>query len=142
MAQRFWDDVTIGEAIPEFVRKTGLMEWNRFAAANEEHFEFYMDDKVARAMGLPAVVSMGNFRFAYLHNVLEDFAGIEGAIKVRGCSYRGMNLEGDTLRAWGKVVGKEEKDGEHLVMLEIGVLKQDGQETAPGNAVAALPVRG
>ncbi len=142
MGQTYWENVAVGDSLEPFVRKTGLMEWNRFAAANEEHFEFHMDDKAAKAMGLPGVLSMGNFRFAYLHNLLEDFAGEEGDIKVVGCSYRGMNLEGDTLTAWGKVIGKEVVDGEHIVELEVGVKNQDGRETAPGHARVTLPARG
>lgn len=141
MAKLYWEDVKEGEEINPFVKKTGLMEWNRFAAANEEHFEYHMDHVAGRAVGFPGAIGMGNIRFAYLHNLLEDWVGQEGDIKKVGCQYRGMNLEYDTLTCWGKVVNKYVEQGEHLVELDVGIRNQDGKETAPGKAVVALPSR-
>ena len=138
----YWEDVTEGMEIPPFVRKTGLMEWNRFAAANEEHFEYHMDHVAGKAMGFPNAIGMGNLRFAYLHNLLEDGAGEQGRVEVVGCQYRGMNEEHDTLTCWGQVVRKFVENGEHLVELHIGVRNQKGEETAPGRGVVVLPSRG
>lgn len=142
MAKLYWEDITVGEEVTPFVRTTGLMEWNRFAAGNEEHFDYHMGDAAARRMGLPGVIGMGNIRFAYLHNMLERWVGEDGTIKMVGCSYRGLNVEHDTLTTWGKVTNKYVKDGEYLVDLEVGVRNQDGRETAPGRARVALPSRG
>lgn len=142
MAKIYYEDIQLGQEIPTFVRKTGLMEWNRYAAANEEHVQFHMDDKAGRAMGLPGAIGMGNLRFAYLHNMLREWIGEEGDIRKLGCQYRGQNLEGETLTAWGKVTNKTVKNGEHLVELDIGVKNQEGREGAPGHAVVSLPTRG
>ena len=142
MAKLYWEDVKVGEELPTFSRTTGFMEWNRFAAANEEHVTFHMDHEAGRQAGLPGAIGMGNLRFVYLHNILYDWIGDDGVIKKVGCQYRGQNLEHDTLTCWGRVTNKEVKDGEHLVELEIGVKNQEGRETAPGRAVVALPTKG
>ena len=139
--QLYWEDVVEGQDIPSFSRKTGLMEWNRFAAANEEHVSFHMDHKAGEAMGAPGAFGMGNLRFAYLHNMLEDWIGADGAIKKVGVQYRDRNFEGETLTAWGKVVRKYVADGEHLVDLELGVRKETGRDTTPGHAIVSLPSR-
>ncbi|MCX6023918.1 MAG: hypothetical protein NTZ05_19750 [Chloroflexi bacterium] len=102
--QLHWEDVVEGQDIPSFSRTTGFMEGNRFAAANEEHVSFHMDHKAGEAMGAPGAFGMGNLRFAYLHNMLEDWIGADGAIKKVGVQYRDRNFEGETLTAWGKVV--------------------------------------
>lgn len=138
----YWDDVQLNDRIPPFIRETGLMEWNRFAAANEEHFEYHMDHVAGRAMGFPNAIGMGNLRFAYLNNLLEDWVGEEGTVKVVGCQYRGMNLEHDTLTCWGEVLRKYLENGAHLVELRVGITNQKGEETAPGRAVVLLPSRG
>src|SRR5881296_2684336 len=115
----YWEDVNLDDDLPTFVRTTGLMEWNRFAAANEEHVTFHMDHVAGRQAGHPGAIGMGNLRFAYLHNMLLDWIGEEGTLKKVGCQYRGRNLEHDTLTCWGKVINKEVKDGEHLVEVNI-----------------------
>jgi acyl dehydratase len=138
----YYEDVEVGTEVPSFLRKTDLMSWNRFAAANDEHVYFHMDHNAGKAMGMDGAFGMGNLRFAYLHNMLFDWIGEEGDIRKVGCQYRGLNMENDTLTAWGKVINKMVKDGEHLVELEIGVKNQSGQETAPGHAVVTLPSKG
>lgn len=137
----YWEDVQVGAEIPSFVRKTGFMEWNRFAAANEELVEYHMDHQIGTAKGWPGAIGMGNLRFAYLHNMLEDWVGEAGDIKELGCQYRGMNLEHDTVTCWGTVTGKSVENGEHQVALEVGVKNQKGEETAPGRAIIVLPSR-
>lgn len=74
----FWDDVQVGHELPPFVRRTGFMEWNRFAAANEEFVMIHMDDEAGRAAMQPAAFGMGNLRYSYLHNLVLDWIGLDG----------------------------------------------------------------
>jgi hypothetical protein len=117
------------------------MAWNRFAGANEEYFAYHMADGPARAMGGPSVFSMGNLRFAYLYNMLTNWLGQGGDIRNVSCQYRGLHVEEDTLTCKGKVIDRYEKDGEHLVELEVAIMNQRGENTAPGTAIVALPTR-
>jgi hypothetical protein len=40
------------------------------------------------------------------------------------------------------VTDKKQENGENLVVLEVNVLNQKDEKTAPGRAVVALPSRG
>ena len=64
--------------IPPYVRTTGLANWNRYAAVNDEFIDIHMDDDSAKAVGMPGVFGMGNLRIAYLHNLLADWLGDDG----------------------------------------------------------------
>lgn len=139
--QLFFEDVNVGDMPPTFERKTGFIEWGRFAGANEEHVVIHEDDEEARRVGLPGAIGMGNLRMVYIHNMLTDWIGEAGWIKKVGLQYRGMNLKNDTVIAKGKVVKKYEQDGEFLVELEIGAENQKGEVTAPGLAIVSLPSR-
>ena len=138
----YWEDVEIGEAIPEWSRKTDLMNWNRFAAVNDEFVYIHMDDDAGRAaLNEPGAFGMGTLRFSYLHSMLRDWAGDEAEIKQVGCQYRAINNKNDVLRCVGIVKDKRIEDDQYLIELDIDVMNQNGQSTAPGQAIVILPTR-
>lgn len=138
----YWEDVEVGQTIPEFKRQTGYIEWGRFAGANEEYVAIHEDDEAGIASGLPGGIGMGNLRFSYVHNMLEDWIGVEGWIKKVSLQYRGMNLKNDWVVCKGTVTGKYEEGGEHLVELDVSTENGKGEVTAPGKAVVMVPRRG
>jgi acyl dehydratase len=121
-------------AVPPYVRTTGLANWNRYAAVNDEFIDIHMDASAAKAVGMPDVFGMGNLRIAYLHNLLHGWLDGSGDIVSFACEFRGLNLRGDTLTCHGTVTGSREVDGVRLEDLAIGVRNQDGTETTPGTA--------
>jgi acyl dehydratase len=127
----------VGDELPPFVRSTGLGNWNRYAAVNDEFIDIHMDPEAARAVGMPGVFGMGNLRIAYLHNALRDWLGDEGDIAEFSCEFRGLNLKGDTLTCTGTVT---EVAGEHptTATVELGVRNQDGVDTTPGRATVVV----
>jgi acyl dehydratase len=124
--------------IPPFVRTTGLANWNRFAAVNDEFIDIHMDDESARAVGMPGVFGMGNLRIAYLHNLLSAWLGERGDITELTCQFRGLNMKGDELTCTASVTGEREVDGLQLLDLTLGVVNQDGADTCPGTATVVL----
>jgi acyl dehydratase len=120
----------VGAVVPAYVRTTGLQNWNRYAAVNDEFIDIHMDDESARAVGMPGVFGMGNLRIAYLHNMLHDWVGDTGDIAEFRCEFRGTNLKGDILTGHGTVTGVADR----LVSLDLGVTNQDGAETTPATA--------
>jgi acyl dehydratase len=138
----YWEDVEIGQKIPEWLRKTDLMNWNRFAAVNDEFVYIHMDDDAGRdALNEPGAFGMGTLRFSYLHSMLRDWAGDEAEIKQVGCQYRAINNKNDVLRCVGIVKDKRIEDDQYLIELDIDVMNQNGQSTAPGQAIIILPSR-
>ena len=85
---------------------------------------------------------MGNLRWAYVLNALRDWAGDEAEIRELGLQFRAINHKHDVLRTTGVVTDKKQENGENLVVLDINVLNQKDEKTAPGRAVVVLPSRG
>ena len=137
----YYEDVEIGQEIPAFERKTDFMNWNRYAAVNDEFVFVHMDDDVGKAAGQGAAFGMGNLRWAYVINALQDWVGDEAEIRELSMQFRAINHKHDVLTTRGVVSAKSVEDGEHLVTLDINVINQDGAATAPGTAVVVLPSR-
>jgi acyl dehydratase len=126
--------VSVGTELPSYVRHTGLANWNRYAAVNDEFIDIHMDDDAAKAVGMPGVFGMGNLRIAYLHNLLRDWLGDAGDIAEFRCELRALNMKGDTLTCTATVASQEGP----LVALDLGVQNQDGVETTPSTATVVL----
>jgi len=139
----YFEDVEVGQQITPWGRKTDFMNWNRYAAVNDEFVYFHMDDEAGRvAKNEQGAFGMGNLRFTYLLNMLRDWAGDEAEIRRLGCQYRAINQKNDVLTCTGTITDKKVENGEHLVYLEVDVMNQDGKPTTPGTAVIVLPARG
>ena len=141
-AQLYYEDVEIGQSIPAFVRETDFMSWNRYAAVNDEFVYIHMDDEAGRAAGQGGAFGMGNLRWAYVLNALRDWIGDEAEIRELALQFRSINHKHDILRATGVVTEKRQEDGENIVVLDVNVLNQSEEKTAPGRAVILLPSRG
>lgn len=138
----YFEDVTVGDQIPNFIRETHFPEWNRFAAVNDEFIPIHMDDMAAREAGNEGgAFGMGNLRQAYLSNMLIAWAGDEAEIRELTLQYRGINNKHDVLTCTGEVIEKRVEGGEYLVRLRIDVVNQENQSTAPGEAVVVLASR-
>ena len=135
-----FNNVQVGDKMPEWSRRTGFAEWNRYAAVNEEFVPFHMDDEAGRRAGNEqGAFGMGNLRYAYIVNALHDWVGDEGIVREVGCQYRAINQKNDVLTVLGEVTEKSVVDGKNRVRLDINVVNQEGAATCPGHAVVVLP---
>jgi acyl dehydratase len=138
----YFEDVEIGQEVPVFTRETDLMNWNRYAAVNDEFLYIHMDDDGGKAAGQGAAFGMGNLRWAYVLNALRAWIGDEAEVRELSLQFRAINHKHDVLRTQGIVTDKKQVDGENLVILDVNVLNQKDEKTAPGRAVVVLPSRG
>ena len=139
----YFEDVNVGDALPEWSRQTDFMHWNRYAAVNDEFIPIHMDDEAGRkALNEQGAFGMGNLRYAYIVNALQDWIGDEAQIREIGCEFRAINQKNDLLTTTGKIVEKIVEGNDHLVRIETNVVNQDGAGTAPGHAIVCLPTRG
>lgn len=139
----YFEDVEVGQEIPVFRRRTDLMNWNRYAAVNDEFIPIHMDDDAGRmGQNEQGAFGMGNLRLSYVMNMLRNWVSDEAEIREVGIQFRAINQKNDILTTTGKVVEKTVEGDEHLVRLETNVMNQDGAGTAPGHAVVVLPSRG
>lgn len=81
---------------------------------------------------------MGNLRVAYVHNLLADWLDDRGDIASFSCQFRALNFRGDTLTAHATVSGSSVREGLPVVVLDVGVRNQAGDETMPGTAEVVL----
>ena len=135
-----FNDVQVGDKLPDWSRKTSFAEWNRYAAVNEEFVPFHMDDEAGRRAGNEqGAFGMGNLRYAYIVNALRDWIGDDGIVREVGCQYRAINQKDDVLTVVGEITEKTVANGENRVRLDVNVVNQQGQPTCPGHAIVALP---
>ena len=134
-----FDSLNVGDAIPEWSRETDFMNWNRYAAVNDEFVYIHMDDEAGKAaLNEQGAFGMGNLRYTYMLNALRHWLGDEAEIRECGLQYRARNQKHDVLTVTGTVTEKTVEDGVNLVRLEMNVVNQDGDSTSPGHAVVAL----
>ena len=144
LAQRYFEDVAVGDDLPPVVKgpmtTSHLVRW---AAANGNYARIHWDLPFAQLeQGLPNVVVNGSLKNQYLGQLLIDFAGDEGWFKRFYVQHRGMDFPGDVLTAAGTVSGKRELDGYGLVDCTVTLTNSRGQQTAAGQATVILPKRG
>ncbi|MDE2844385.1 MAG: MaoC family dehydratase N-terminal domain-containing protein, partial [Chloroflexota bacterium] len=101
LAQRFFEDVSVGDRLPPVVKgpmtTSHLVRW---AAANGNYARIHWDLPFAQLeQGLPNVVVNGSLKNQYLGQLMIDFAGEEGWFKRFFVQHRGMDFPGDVLTA-------------------------------------------
>jgi acyl dehydratase len=128
----------VGAEVPTFQRVTGPANWNRYAAVNDEFVAIHMDDEAGRAAGASGAFGMGNLQWAYLHNMLRDWAGDRGRIVSASCQFRSLNTKGQTVTARGRVTAVRAEAAQILVDLDIWTEDQARKALAKGSATVAL----
>ena len=131
-------DAKSGDVLPEFSRTTGLANWNRFAAVNDEFVPIHMDDEAGKAAGYPTAFGMGNLQWAYLHNLVRGWMGDEGRLTAMNCQFRAANTKGMTVTAKGVVKEVRDEGGRRVVDLEVWTEDGEGNKLAPGTATVAF----
>jgi acyl dehydratase len=137
----FFEDINIGDEVPSFERKTDFMNWNRFAAVNDEFVYIHMDDDIGKAAGQGAAFGMGNLRYAYVLNALRSWIGDEAEVRELSMQFRAINHKNDVLTTQVRVTDKKQEEGEHRVYLAVDVINQAGASTSPGEAIVVVPAR-
>ena len=136
----YFDEVNIGDQLPDWARKTDFMNWNRYAAVNDEFIPIHMDDEAGRAaLNEAGAFGMGNLRYAYMVNALQTWIGDEAEVREIGCEFRAINQKNDVLTVVGKVTEMTQEAGECRIRLQIVVVNQAGQPTCPGHAIVVVP---
>jgi len=131
--------VAVGYELPVFSRTTGLANWNRFAAVNNEFVDIHMDDEAGRAAGYDSAFGMGNLLWSYLHNVLRDWGGPASRIVSLKCQFRAPNTKGMTVSASGTVTAVADLGTVLEVCVAVRTQDQNGTVLTPGEAVIQIP---
>jgi acyl dehydratase len=144
MSDICYEDVTVGQDIPNVVKgpitTAHIMRWS---SAMENWHRIHYDWKFATEHDkLPDVMVNGSWKQHVLIQLLTDWVGESGWLWKIGFQFRGMNVPGDLLTAWGRVTAKEVRGPYGVVRLEIGLRNDKAVEGTPGTATVVLPCRG
>jgi acyl dehydratase len=127
-----------GDELAPFGRGTGLENWNRFAAVNDEFVAIHMDDAAGRAAGYSGAIGMGNLQWSYLHSLIRAWLGDGGRIVSLAVQFRRPNTKGMTVLARGTITSVRDGHGCTFVDLDVWTEDGDGNLLAPGTATIAL----
>ncbi len=105
------EDIAIGDVLPALAKgpitPSHLVRW---AAAMENWHRIHFDWRYATAHDrLPDVVVNGSWKQHVLLQLLTDWVGERGWLWKVAFQFRGMNVPGETLTAWGRVTATERR---------------------------------
>ena len=136
----FFDDVSQGDAAPEFTQELGRTDLVMYAGASGDFNPMHHDEVAAKEAGLPSVFGHGMFTMGLLGKAITDYVGV-GNLKTYKVRFTKQTWPGEQLTTHVTVAKKYEEGGEHLVNLECEVVNQAGEAKVSGLAIAALPAR-
>ena len=136
----FYDDITEGDAAPEFSHVLDRMDLVMYAGASGDFNPMHTNEVAAQAAGLPTVFGHGMFTMGLLGKALTDYVGV-GNLKNYKVRFTKQTWPDETLSTKVTVRKKYEENGEHRIDLDCEVVNQEGEAKISGVAVVALPSR-
>jgi acyl dehydratase len=106
-----------------------------------EYGQGHQDPRVAAAVGMPGVYDNGWMRIGWIQQILSDWGGDHGFVKMIDSSLHLPNVIGDIVRYNGSVTGKSQDGGDHVVDVALEGLRQDGGLSIKATAQLTLPSR-
>ena len=141
MAQLQWQDVEEGMEVPTLVKNPTTRQLVRYAGASGDFYEIHYDKDFAIGNDLPGPILHGALKNAFLGQLMTDWIGEGGTLRLLSCQYRGMDQPGKPLYCKGRVTSKYVEEGRHLVDCEVWIEDTEGKTTTPGRATVELPSR-
>lgn len=116
-----------------------LMRWS---AAMENWHKIHYDLPFATGHDkLPGLLINGSLKQQLIAQMLKDWAGPASWMWKIRFQFRAMNLVGERLDIWARVIATDRAPNYGLVELELGIRNEAGVESTPGGATVALPYR-
>jgi acyl dehydratase len=100
---RSFDEVRVGEEIPELARVISRADVRAYADASGDRNPLHLDDDVARAAGFDRPIAHGMLTMGHLASALVAWAGDAGAVARMRVQFRAPVLVGETVVAGGTV---------------------------------------
>jgi hypothetical protein len=140
-AQIHYEDLQEGDEMRpmrEYMDQLQLMRWSVVSKNNDVgHFAVFHTQM--KNGGDPSVT--GQCMMALMEKALMEWAGPKAWVKKLTTQYRAWERFFDMKTFRGKVTGKREENGTHLVDLELQMERSDGTVTVKGAATLSLPSR-
>lgn len=144
MSDLYFEDLYVGMRLPDLVKgpmsTAHIMRWS--SSIELWHRIHYDADFARNHDGLPGLLVNGSWKQHVLMQFLTDWAGGTGWLWTLDFQYRGMNVAGETLTAWGFVAEIDERNGIGVARVELGIKNENDAEGTPGTGVVVFPRRG
>jgi len=141
-AQVFYDDVGVGEQIPELTVTVDETQMFFFSAATYNGHRIHYDKEWAKAEGYDDVLVQGPLQAALLARAIGDWIGGRGRLVSFSVQNRAVAHPGESLTFGGEVTGKR-LTGEGTGLVDLAIAgRRDGTMLMPGTATVELPRRG
>ena len=99
----------------------------------------HWDDYLAQRSGLGGAYDMGPQRIAWLGQAVTNWMGDTGFLSVLDIKLGKIVIMGDTTWCTGKVIAKQQVEGNNEVTIELAAVNQRQETVAHGEAVVHLP---
>ncbi len=140
--QIYYEDVKVGDDLPTLIKHPLPRQLVMWAGVSGDYNPIHYDKEYAtKNASLPSAIVNGRYKIALLMQMVTNWMGDEGMLKVIDCQHRGMDIVGDPIAARGKVARKFTENGNSCVECEVWTENPKGQKTAPGTATVVLPSR-
>jgi acyl dehydratase len=139
-----FEDLAVGQTIEPLqhgpMLPPHLMRWS--ASIENWHRIHYDVPFAIEHDGLPGLLINGSWKQHFVLQVLRRWVGSEGWVWKVAFQFRGMNVVGETLTAWGEITALTDCSDFGLVELRTGIVNADSVESTPGTAVVVVPKAG
>ena len=141
VAQRYIDDVRVGDQLPGFELELGWTKMAEQVSGSQDFYPVHHDPGFAAEAGHESIFYNTGFTQAALCRVVTDWAGPEGWLQKFRFEMRRMLVPEDTVHARGKVVARRDDDNGGEIDLEVWLETDRLGVTTPGWATVRLPRR-
>ena len=140
--QRYWEDVTEGEALPTLKFPLTIYRLVMSAGATRDYNAIHHNSEFAKKSGAPDMYANGLLLQAMWERSVREFIGLAGVIRaLRGFRMKIFNTVGDTVVVSGKVRRKWREGKDALLEIEMRSENSKGVSVGPGSMIVTLPSR-
>lgn len=133
-----WESVQVGDKLAELKKKPGVSQLVKYAAGSGDFNPLHHDYNFFQSQAIGSIIVHGRFKYASLGELVSNWLGHAGRIKMLSCQYRGMDFPDKEITCKGQVDKKWEEGGQKLAELTIWTENEAGQQTTPGKAIVVF----
>ncbi len=132
----YFEDINEGMEIPTIKKNPTTQQLVKYAGASGDFYQIHYDMEYAKNNGLPGVILHGALKNAFLGQLITDWIGTSGKLKMLEVQYKGMDLPGTPVYAKG-IVSKI--IDENNINCDLWLETENGDKTTIGKATIQLP---
>ena len=139
--QVYFEDVAAGDELPPVELVINAKRLHLQTSGSQDWYPVHFDAAFARKSGHEDVFVNTGFLQAALVRLITDWMGDAGFLRRLKFEMRRQHRFGDVMVCRGRVVSKEERDGQARVDLDVWAENEREGIATPGEATVILPLR-